>query len=98
MVGYGAPISGLPEIGIKICAGRASPTCVRLTHPTIPTEQVNDLTYRLRHGGARHLQGADRREHDAQAQRLRRQLVESSLSARVADQRLRLLRRYARPR
>src|SRR5258707_611236 len=34
MVGCGAPISGLPEIGIIKCAGRVNPTCVRLTHPT----------------------------------------------------------------
>jgi hypothetical protein len=32
-VGKIAPISGLPEIGIKKCADRASPICVRFCPP-----------------------------------------------------------------
>jgi len=28
--GHGAPISGLPEIGILVCANRASPICVAI--------------------------------------------------------------------
>src|SRR5713101_6034555 len=32
---HGAPISGLPETGNHMCAGRAGPTCVRLCPPHI---------------------------------------------------------------